>query len=792
MSQKAINDLEKRPLKELMEALDTGRISDDIGYICDNHSLDEKNLPPLIKKALEQKSRAPVAQATSRHPARNTGPQGALDPDWLTAPYRFIALNKTIVAAEDTVKTLKRDLPMRDGWTGEIDLSLAFETPMLIGAGGSTGQNNKPIEPFKLGDRYAIPGSTVRGWLRSAMEIVCRARLVQINKNHRYGVRDFEHPLFADLTHDGGRRMDWQHVQAGWLQRVESTSANPDECDYVIVPCDKRIIRIRDLPARMNGGRPTNNGQWHLDWLRKDLKKRYDSAGMLLPNKQFCFDNTTARYFTKTTGTGPEPNYYVKDTAGQPGDKGWLVFSAQLGTLPRADPRNPAADLPLIQKLDDQNDQPVGKTGNYKKREYVFIEKPDAVPVRLKKTSFDRFELINSRPGKHKRKPTGSWEILSPTVENGRRIPIFYVGDLDKQGDDFMFGLTRLFKLAHEKSVGQMLLRDADHAPKQNDPDMVTALFGHVLEPKDYGLTDTKMPNPWDEHRKGRIAMSVFYLDAQTPATLTDPVQTVAMGPRASYAPFYLSGPIKDWTDDNGVKDSNRARLAGRKAYFPRFDQTTVKDAENQILQTLRSRKTDQNRDDQTTNLRFLKPSKPAGELVFHGRLRLHNVTQVEIGAVLWALTHGGDPQKPFRHMMGQGKTAGAGQMRVKSLTLRVVPHMDQSITKPTAWELPSATQEGWQPATATLSMTPFLAAFDKKMSTADPNWHKSADLQEFLGLAIPRTDPKHTAYLALKEHAELRKKVKARGNRTATLVTQPDRLLPAPSRPVGKRNYLP
>jgi hypothetical protein len=33
-----------------------------------------------------------------------------------------------------------------------------------------------------------------------------------------------------------------------------------DLSDYVLTPCAKKIVRIRALPAALNGGKPTANG----------------------------------------------------------------------------------------------------------------------------------------------------------------------------------------------------------------------------------------------------------------------------------------------------------------------------------------------------------------------------------------------------------------------------------------------------------------------------------------------------------------------------------------------------
>jgi hypothetical protein len=55
-------------------------------------------------------------------------------------------------------------------------------------------------------------GATVRGLVRSAVAIVAFARLGSANLHHRFGIRDFEHPYYENVTRVGevkGRSSRW-------------------------------------------------------------------------------------------------------------------------------------------------------------------------------------------------------------------------------------------------------------------------------------------------------------------------------------------------------------------------------------------------------------------------------------------------------------------------------------------------------------------------------------------------------------------------------------------------------
>src|SRR5687768_5892656 len=105
-----------------------------------------------------------------------------------------------------------------------------------------------------------------------------------------------------------------------------------------------------------------------------------------------------------------------------------------------------------------------GRDGK-KKFEYVFYA-PAGEPVALKAGVVETFERLYSKPSKNQPAPDGSWKDLKPTFEAGARLPVFYVGDLDIQDERFFFGLTRLFKVPHERSVRQLLETQKNHLPQ--------------------------------------------------------------------------------------------------------------------------------------------------------------------------------------------------------------------------------------------------------------------------------------------------------------------------------------
>lgn len=137
-------------------------------------------------------------------------------------------------------------------------------------------------------------------------------------------------------------------------------------------------------------------------------------------------------------------------------------------------------------------------------------------------------------------------------------------------------------------------------------------------------------------------------------AVQTKRYQTILNGPKPTYYPNYIVQKHKDGVlqgDGYTTLMAEDAEIRGWKRYPVR---PSVEVAEL-------SRDQQANKDIQVT----LNPliGKPA--LSFRSKLRFHNLSQCELGAVLWAMQWGGDAS--LRHSLGMGKPFGFGQV---SLTL--------------------------------------------------------------------------------------------------------------------------
>lgn len=714
-------------------------------------AFEEEVLELLAARGIEEEARtrlylAAVARRLSpqqgrpAQPGPVAGSAAAADPRLPPVPYRFVALNDTVVPEAQTISL---DRPLPGGFCGAIEIEWAAETPILIGA-RRVVNGIATDAPLRLGQGdqavFVLPGTSLRGMLRAACEIVGYGRLFQINRHHRYAVRDFGHPLFT-----GEHRPQWETLRAGWMSQVPDFEAarNRGESGYQITECRKYLVRIRDLPRNWLPAEHTA-GAFHKRWLNAELAERHQLAGQ---SKDGRPNFSHAVRFTLVDGTADA----VRPAAD--GEMlGHYVFAGKSPTVQNIDP----AQL-------DAEDMSEHKTGLQKKREYVFVERPEATPVLLTPDAFRHFALAHTKPSKNKRVADGSFAILEPTLQNGGRIPVFFIGDLARQDHwTFSIGLTRLFKRSHIYSVQEVLEREPAHRPasfREFRADLVESLFGYVYEPDELGKDDTGSVSPGDIARKGRVAFGLACARAAD-CRESSPLTTVMMAPRGSFAPFYLAGPVKDWSDTG-------ARLAGRKRYMPRFAGATDAAGRQSIYRALGSLNDPPQRPDQISRLCFLEPREGADEICFKGELRLHNVSAEEVGLLLWVLSHGGDPRKPYRHMIGRAKAAGAGQLRVRGLSLRLSGNddaADRLLVAPEGWELPAAGWEGWNrgapPGTTPQGMTPFLRAFERSMQLQVGNWPHTIPVLEWLGSCRPtgRDPSSERLYPKLDEFRGIRK----------------------------------
>jgi len=351
-----------------------------------------------------------------------------------------------------------------------------------------------------------------------------------------------------------------------------------------------------------------------------------------------------------------------------------------------------------------------GQPSDSKHMEFIFQVPSEAKWFKLDDSLMQDFLRINDTP-----------ETMLERFKNqetnpfGAEIgfPVFYLcKDRTKliasnSSDIRAIGLSQMFRLPYKLSLGEAALQQQP-ALGAGRLDLARTLFGAVSEEI---APDGDQPQA--HSRRSRISFGDCRLADDITGTLEAPAvfqrPTVLNGPKPSFYPNYINqekSRTANASRDTQPSDSystlmdDKAELRGWKRY-PVHNPAGVTDL---------PAPPDKSKADVQTRLNPLRSG-----LRFEGRIRLHNVTCEELGAIVWALTWGGDDT--LRHSLGMGKPMGLGQLAVRLApdSVHIRPN------EPTA-EVPDAKA--------------CQQAFEDWMSLQNNRWQ--ASLGELLAMANP------------------------------------------------------
>jgi CRISPR/Cas system CSM-associated protein Csm3 (group 7 of RAMP superfamily) len=130
------------------------------------------------------------------------------------APYNFVPLNQTVVEAEQIPDF---DKYHNDRYTGYIDIEIENLTPLYIQ--NSVKGKQKSSDFFNVDGKYIIPGSSIRGMIRTLVEIISYGKFGYFNDERLY---------YRGLADCSNLRQEYQskinnNVEAGYLYYDENS-----------------------------------------------------------------------------------------------------------------------------------------------------------------------------------------------------------------------------------------------------------------------------------------------------------------------------------------------------------------------------------------------------------------------------------------------------------------------------------------------------------------------------------------------------------------------------------------
>lgn len=534
------------------------------------------------------------------------------------APYNFVPLPEAVVAAEQRPD---RDHYDPERLTGAIHCTLTTETPLYTRAAleldeyGSRTAKEKAdffyVDPATR--KPVIPGSTLRGMLRSLVEIIVYGK-VQPVTNRQLFFRTLDTSSVGEAYRD--RMTGGDAAKEGWRPLASAGYLERRNNDFFIRPAQElkgaQHYRVEEAVARqaIRELRPMafekKDGKWGPEreyrdggWLRRQVWFKPVAPTSHLPESPLFFAEITE------LSVKPRP-----ETEGW--HQGWLIAS---GWVPspgggRGKHRHWIVGPPVE---DDEQLIPI-------QSEDVEAYQEDGAGM----TQAIRNNNLSVLPSK-----------------NGERKPCFYRFWTDSEGKEHIaFGHTGMFRLPYEYSPRDLL---PDYLKDPTITDMAEAIFG------------------WVDSAKGRqIAGRVYVSDAhvtQAPNGLfvlgerEPPVQSLLSGPKPTSFQHYLTQRTDKKDDLFNYQDLGKTTLRGHKLYWHKHPDLK------------RSEYDDRNWTPSSTQHTSLRPVKEGVSFAFD--IRFENLTEAELGAVLWGLTVCGDGN--FRLKLGMVKPFGLGTVRLQT-----------------------------------------------------------------------------------------------------------------------------
>ena len=137
----------------------------------------------------------------------------------ITAPYRFVRTHNKIFYpswGQKQGKDISFDMPYMDSQSGQINITITAKSPIFVGNGtnknkddAKNNKNDKPQEFFNHNGTYYIPGSSIKGMIRTIATILSFSKMSLDDKT--LSCRDINNPAYKK------KAMKQNQTFIGWL-----------------------------------------------------------------------------------------------------------------------------------------------------------------------------------------------------------------------------------------------------------------------------------------------------------------------------------------------------------------------------------------------------------------------------------------------------------------------------------------------------------------------------------------------------------------------------------------------
>lgn len=544
------------------------------------------------------------------------------------APYNFVPLNDTIVPSEFNINNEPFDRYREKRNTGYIKLDILSKTPIYLRDLLEKEESDKVellkselekfrTDSYKFKEKYLellslisnfyspgdgifkLSGSSLRGLIRTCVEIISYSRIGFIDEN-----RKFHYRAMADMSIDLKKKFSNEmldgNIETGFYQKVKAGYLVKDGTKYKIVPVDSpdpdcQIFRVEENTVISKSVLSDKMSE-----VNNNTREKNQHYKIGFKKIRFTFDPpTTHQHSQKLYYSKVNDIFNINDSNIPPGaSEGVIIYS---GWMPSS---NIGKHLHWVIGPAAVNTKPI-----------------DFLPGVIE-------DYINDE-GRDKEANLLDW--FNKYDED--QIPCFYLVEGDKIKS---FGHTGIFRLAYEQNLKDFI---PYYHRERESIDIAEGIFGNETE----------------------FAGRVFFEDAKIVSSISEnPLMNMNH-------PKILSNPKPTTFQHYLVQTEITAQYNRRKKFqglrgLKDYNSTDVSIRGNKIYWHKNNNDWSASQSDIDNHLNQLTLIKCIDEgETFSGRIRFENLSDIELGALLFAL----DLPQECCHKIGMGKPLGLGSIRI-------------------------------------------------------------------------------------------------------------------------------
>lgn len=548
------------------------------------------------------------------------------------APYNFIELPDQVVKAqlEENGKLRDNDSYYLDRHTGRIECTLTTSSPLYTRCGLTQAQFNfyqKQLREGKEVPDYpeffyidpdtklpVISGSSLRGMVRNLVEIISFSKIDKVSEHQKF----FFRAVAADKDDPLKHKYKLHNVQAGYLELKENTQ------QWFIRPAceinkNKKLSYIRVKENEIDKDKIPS-----LILMKKDgYLPQYIKVSFKIDGRSVLISENTQDY---------------------PKNQGWLITSGN-----------------MLETSNLTESEREAKLKSKEGRKYHYIvpieTSGDSLEISPDAISDYKAALTNFQNGKFfKDHPKNSFHEDKGILEDGR--PIFYCQLKPGQAVKF-FGQSPNFRIPYIPKGKTRAASAVDFIPENLKDisiiDLADAIFGWIRRED----KENQLPEGIEKQRAGRVFISeakykadkngIWYKGNQdntvTPQILASPKPTTFQ--------HYLVQPKETKAEKKNLKHYaskpvEETVIRGHKLYWHKGSDPTFEHPNP-----------DNASDTQTTKIKPINK-----DVTFEFTIDFENLSDVELGALMWVLDIAQDDN--YRLKLGMGKPLGMGAVKIE------------------------------------------------------------------------------------------------------------------------------